>query len=211
MNRSRSRIPLFLLLVLALTFLPHPVQAEGDASLPALQAFIESVSNGEAESLRGLYIPGVLAALVVPQPEGEPGFVSFEANTLTQFTLATRAGSTGLLAHNYLAGKELFRVQIGQLMYLVYGDGRTAAFIVTDLQRFQALDPQDIRSNFLDLRSGRFYSTRSLFNRIYNRSGDVILQTCIEWEGETSWGRLFVIAEPYTVSGFEPSAERAIK
>ena len=184
---------LFLALLLAL--LPKPARA--DTNIPPLEEFVQQVSNGDAHALRGIYVPGLFAAVVAQQPEDDPAFVSSDENTLTQFGLVSRYGAIGLLAHNSVAGKEFFVLGAGQVFYLVYGDGSLTAFHVTRLMHAQALDPQNIRSHFIDLDEGGILSADRLFNDVYDRPGNVILQTCIEANGESSWGRLFVIAEPY--------------
>jgi hypothetical protein len=189
-----------LLLAFLLAFLPRQVDARGAMDVPPLEVFIEQVTNGESGVLRGVYVPGVLAGWVAPQPDDEPGFVSAAENTLTQFGLASRHGSTGLLAHNYLAGKSFFLMEKGQGFYLIYGDGRVETFIVTDLMHFKALDPGSVRSNFIDLDQGGILSASRLFTRIYDNPGQVILQTCIDANGNASWGRLFIIAEPFDAS-----------
>jgi hypothetical protein len=101
-----------------------------------------------------------------------------------------------LLAHNYLAGKYFIRLKEGQAFYLVYGDGHTQEFVVADIQRFRALDPENVWSSFLDLKYGALLSSTELFSKIYDQPGKVILQTCIRADGQPSWGRLFLIAEP---------------
>lgn len=165
--------------------------------LPTLETFIEQVKNDRADQLRGIYIPGVLAARIVQQTSGSEGFVSPWENVLTQFDMASRLGSTGLLAHNYLAGKWFAELQPGQTFYLVYGDGRTAAFTVSESLQYQALEPNAVSGKFVDLRNGRSLTHAELFTEIYNRKGQVIFQTCIEAENNPTWGRLFVIAEPH--------------
>jgi len=196
-SSARPRIVLSLLFALLLASFPARAGALGAADLPLLKDFARLVSNGEADTLRGIYVPGVLASWIVPQPDGETNFVSETENTLTQFGLAARFGSTGLLAHNTLAGRDVSRVKAGQVIYLVYGDGRTESFIVIQTLRFRALDPQDTRSLFFDLDQSRFLTASQLFLKVYHHPGRVVLQTCIDAEDEPSWGRLFVIAEPY--------------
>jgi hypothetical protein len=78
---------------------------------------------------------------------------------------------------------------------LIYGDGRTETFIVRRFLRYQALSPDSVKSDFVDLETGEFLTTSQLFLKVYNRPGDLVLQTCIYAEGDTSWGRLFIIAE----------------
>ena len=101
----------------------------------------------------------------------------------------------GLLAHNYLAGDYFFDIQKGAKVSIVYGDGSISEFIVTDIQEYQALQPNSPRTDFRDLETDKVISATELFKRVYMEPNRVTFQTCI-WEGnEDSWGRLFVIAE----------------
>lgn len=165
-------------------------------ALPGLDHFVEQVKNGRSSEIRGIYIPGVLAARVVQQPTGRDDFVSPWENVLTQFNLASRFGSTGLLAHNDLDGKAFASLQYGQEIYLVYGDGHVSAFIVSEIFQYQASEPDSMSSAFVSLDDGDVLSSSELFTEIYNRPGKLILQTCMEVDDAPRWGRLFVIAEP---------------
>jgi len=200
---TRNPLVISLCLALVLALFPQTVQARGGMDIPpldipTLDTFIGQVATGEADVLRGVYVPGVLASPVVPQPDTAPAFVSSIENTLTQFGLASRYGSIGLLAHNYLAGKNFSLLGPGQVFYLIYGDGTVTPFIVTSLIRTQALNPESVKSNFIDLDTGDPYTAAELFTRVYDQPGKVILQTCITSHGNSSWGRLFISAEPYT-------------
>ena len=203
LEKTLKYIPLKpgLVIALALVVLPlvFPTQAAalGGPELPALEEFITEVMNGDGDALRGIYAPGVFAYSIIPQPEKDPAYVSTRMDTLTQFELASRHGSTGLLAHNYLAGDRFSLVEKGQLLYLIYGDGRVEVFGVSRLMRFQASTPNSVKSSFVNLETGDFLSAGQLFLKAYTDPGTVVLQTCISKNGESSWGRLFIIAEPF--------------
>ena len=206
-NRYMIRTPirLFLTFAILITFLSalapavnvqaltNPFEQEG---LPSQDDFIRQVSNGQAGELRGIYIPGILAAPVVQQPSGMGDFVSPWQNIVTQFSLASRLGSTGLLAHNYLAGEAFGLLQEGQEFALINGNGSISTFTVTEILRYQAVKSESTFTRFLDLESGTTIASADLFTRVYSRPGQVIFQTCIQAEGDLSWGRLFVIASP---------------
>lgn len=194
---TRAQFIASLCLAFALTLFSQPVYARGEANTPPLDVFIEQVTNGQADILRGVYVSGVLASPVVLQPAATPAFVSSAENTLTQFELASRYGSVGLLAHNSLAGKNFSLLEQGQVLYLIYGDGAVMSFVITDLLRFQALDPENVHSHFVDLATDDVLTAPELFLKIYDQPGKVILQTCITAYGNNSWGRLFISAEPY--------------
>ena len=89
----------------------------------------------------GVYVNQAFAYPVVQQPAGSPAFVSGEEAVLTQFSLAGQYGSTGLLAHNYLAGKSFDQLQETQHVALVFGDGSVQEYTITDVRVFQATSP----------------------------------------------------------------------
>jgi hypothetical protein len=200
LTSARSILIVGLVLVLFTALVPignvHALSQGEETELPSIDTFVSQVSNGQAGELRGIYIPAQLAALVVHQPAGDPDFVSPRQNVVTQFNLASQFGATGLLAHNYLAGENLAALQHDQIFYLVYGDGRVAAFLIKEILRYQALEPESSYSQFVDLANNDILTATELFTRVYDSPGKVILQTCIAREKNLSWGRLFIIAEP---------------
>lgn len=188
-------------LVLMLGFFPAmQVSAMGIVhNFESLDTFIASVENGDPAALRGVYVPDVLAFPIVQQPSSNAGFVSQDENVVTQFSMAAQMGNVGLLAHNNLAGKVFVDLKQGDVVYLVYGDGRTETFQVTRVMQYQALDPYSPYSEFKDLDAQVTLTAEDLFNLVYRGERHVIFQTCIEANGNSSWGRLFVIAEPASV------------
>ncbi len=199
----RSILTLSFILILFSTLIPTgSVQALSShfrtSRLPLLDTFVSQVKNGQADELRGVYIPEVFAARVVQQPTGKNEFVSPRQGIATQFGLASQLGSTGLLAHNYLAGESFSLLKEGQKFYLIYGNGRTSAFVVKEILKYRALEPTSTSSDFVDLENSGLLTASELFSKIYDRPGQVIFQTCISVEGNRAGGRLFVIAGPYS-------------
>ena len=164
--------------------------------LPTLMDFIALVQDGEAEVIRGVYVSQVLALPVRQQPVDDPTYVSSESDTVTQFGMASGFGVTGLLAHNYLAGARFFELAHGQPVDVVFGDGATKSYTVSEVQRYRALQPYSPYSDFVDLSTGAQLSATDLFLRVYVGDDHVTFQTCIELDGNPSGGRLFVIATP---------------
>ena len=197
----RSILTLTLIVILCSILFPtnfvHALtEGSNSIGLPDLDAFIHQVKNGHADELGGIYVPGILAARIVQQPVGMDDFVSSWQGVLTQFSLASRLGSIGLLAHNDLAGKGFASLQRGQEFYLVYGDGSVSTFIVSEIFEYKAIDPSSASSSFIDMKNGDVLTSSELFSKVYNRPGRVIFQTCLEAADSLTWGRLFVIAEP---------------
>jgi hypothetical protein len=150
--------------------------------------------------LRGLYIENAVDLSVVQQPAGDTNFVSPEDGVVTQFASATSYGNIGLLAHNYLSGQSFSRLDIGHELFLVYEDGRLESFVVTEILRYQALDPKNPYSSFQNLdNQDEILTVGEMFDRAYQGDRHLTLQTCIAAHGNASWGRLFVIASPSSV------------
>jgi hypothetical protein len=187
--------------ILCLSLLPSTdahalMDSSNSASLPTLETFIQQVKSSSTDQLSGIYIPDILAHRVVQQPAGNHEFVSPWENIVTQFDLASRLGSTGLIAHNYLAGKAFALLQPGQEIDLVYGDGHISVYIVSEVLQYQALVAASTSSAFMDITDKSIRTAADLFGEVYNRSGMLVLQTCIAAENNPSWGRLFIIAVP---------------
>ena len=161
-----------------------------------LESFISSVQNGNGSQIVGIYSQGNMAFEVGGQPSGNAGYVTSNSSEVTRFGLASQYGSKGFLAHNYLAGASFFNLSSGDIITLVYGDGSTQNYQIQTVRRFQALQPNSTQSSFVDLDNGGNLSASDLFYQIYNSDNPVVLQTCIENDGISTWGRLFVIAVP---------------
>ncbi len=162
----------------------------------SLEEFKHGVSGGNPGDIRGVYVEDVLALRVVKQPDGKPEFVSSVEGIATQFEMAAGEGVTGLLAHNYVSGRHFFNLIEGQVVNVSYGDGAVKAYQVNRILRFQALEPKNPRSDFINLDTGERLTASGLFKQVYTGSHRVTFQTCIQQGTEDAWGRLFVIAEP---------------
>jgi hypothetical protein len=167
-----------------------------EATLPNFVEFLKEVQNGELNVLRGVYIPNVLAFAVVQQPVDQAGYVSYKADEITQFRMPTQFGNVGLLAHNDLCGRYFFQLAIGQEARLVYGDGSVEYFVITQMLRYQAFQPDNPYSDFRDLSSGGTLTAEQLFKKVYMGERHLTFQTCIAANESSAWGRIFVIAKP---------------
>jgi hypothetical protein len=171
------------------------VGVQNDLAATALLAFTSSVLTGNDNMITGVFADKALAYPVVQQPSGSAAFVSTQSDVVTQFALASQYGTIGILAHNNLAGNSFFDLSFGEDVYVVYGDGETAHYIVKEIRQFQALSPYSPYSEFIDIDTNARYTSSSLFYEVYGRSDTLVLQTCIAANGVDSWGRLFIIAE----------------
>jgi hypothetical protein len=193
----RAGVSLLLLAVTA--FLPYSVLARplaGTTALPALPDFSLSIRNGDGTMLRGAYADNLFALPIVQQPDYNAGYVSTAANTLTEFSMASEVGNVGLLAHNYRSGQYFNQLLPGRKMQLVYGDGHIEYFVVAHVYRYQASSPFSVTSDFVDLDTHEYLTATALFAKVYKGPRHVTFQTCINRDGNSSWGRLFVIATP---------------
>ena len=193
----------FLLMAFVFVFfnpLSHITLESGKINLPEFSDFSTLVEDGKINVLSGVYVPNVLALPVVQQPEGDSGYVSHRHEEATQFAMAAQYGNIGLLAHNYLSGRLFSRLIIGEEVRLIYGDGKVEYFVITEVLRYQALEPDSQWSSFRNLDNYDVLSTEQMFNRAYAGDRHVTFQTCISANGNSSWGRLFVIAVPKVFS-----------
>lgn len=177
-------------------------------NLSTLPKFVDKVAiSGNSAQVAGVFVTGILELPVLQQPSNDPGYVSRNPDSVTQFAMVNQFGGIALLAHNDLAGQKFFDLKNDQILSLVYGDGQVSYYRITEILEYQALSPNSPYSSFIDLDDPeqKIISVTDLFYNIYAQPDQLVLQTCIEAEGEASWGRLFIIAEP--VAPFPASAE----
>jgi len=155
----------------------------------------------ETAELRRVQVAGVLDLPIVQQPPGNDGYVSRTDGQITQFRTPSKFGNVGLLAHNDLSGRFFSGLTLGQDVQLVYGNDRIETFVVTDILRYRALQPDDLYSLFYDLRTKETLTVNQLFSKAYQGSRHVTFQTCIAAPNNLTWGRLFVIATHKNPSG----------
>jgi hypothetical protein len=148
------------------------------------------------EDVSGVYLGHSRYLRVVQQPSGRPEFVSGISGVATSFQLASRYGTIGLIAHNYLGGRFFLGVEVGDDIHILDGYGRSRLYRVSRIRQFQALEPRSPRSRFIDLDTHQTSTASEVFKDIYTGEHHLVLQTCIEKGQIKEWGRQFVIAEP---------------
>jgi hypothetical protein len=166
------------------------------SNIPSLDNFSKAVNMGRSGTVAGVYVNNLFAYKVVQQPAGNVTYVSSLRDTATNFSQAAQYGTIGLLAHNYLAGALFSKLAVGMEVDVVNGDGAVRRFVVSEIARFQAISPNDPYSSFIDLDKGAQLSSTDLFSKVYMGGNKVVMQTCINADGVSSWGRLFVTATP---------------
>ena len=191
--------------LIALSMILAPVQASSPIAVTGLasaavnnNSVLNSVhtvnsSNDSASTVKKISVDGLFDLSVVQQPSGNSGYVSTKKDTLTQFGLASSYGSIGILAHNNLAGKYFPNIS-GKTITVTFSDGSTKKYTVSSVMKFQALEPTNPYSKFVDLNSSESLSSTDLFLKTFGLGGALVFQTCIAKDGSASWGRLFVIA-----------------
>jgi hypothetical protein len=162
--------------------------------LPTFRSFTHEVRNGQADQIVGLYAPGLMALSIETQPLESPFSVTDDAGRATLFAAALRNGTVGLLAHSHLAGAYFTYLELNQSLILIYGDGRSVHYHVSHIEAYRALEPNNPYSAFLALHRDNQLSSQALFDHIYASGPALVLQTCLEEEGQPNWGRLFIIA-----------------
>jgi hypothetical protein len=192
--------PAMISVVVPPTIVPPAVRRErilpGEEILPQLDDFIQEVADGIVGGPRGLYVKGMMALRIVQQPNGDPKYVSQDSNTATQFYRAGLFGTIGLLAHNFLAGKNFLNLQPGQDLILIYGNGKIEHFQVSEIADYQRLTLADIHSDFLDVDTQVRSSADQVFSKYYEVGHVLTLQTCLARYEVSDWGVRFITALP---------------
>lgn len=165
-------------------------------SLPTLSSFARQVDDGRELIVREVYVPEVLALPVVQQPIGKNTYVSESLGTITQFQMAALNNVIGLLAHNYLSGSLFSKLEIGQDVYAVMGNGAVHRFKITGIHKFQKKAPANPNSSYVELKTGKQLSMPQVFRRFYQGDHRIVFQTCLEKNGNLVWGMVFIQAEP---------------
>jgi hypothetical protein len=195
MKKNFLRFIVFTLLSLAIfsaAFAPF-IPVTGTANS---QAYTTQPAGNSATTATKVNAAGLFLYTVAQQPASQPGFVSTDADKVTQFSLATKYGSQGFLAHNYLAGASFSNLIVGSIITITYADGHSQSYQVQTIRQFQATSPNSATSSFIDLVTGEKLSAKQLFLQTYGIKDNLVFQTCVAKDTELSWGRLFVIATP---------------
>lgn len=182
--------------LLPTTGAPTTTIFSNDIQTESLQTFIDSVTNGDPNTVVGVYIPQTIALPVAQQPAGNAGFVTRQPELTTQFQLAEQYGTIGILAHNDLAGAQFSNIQMGHYAVVIYGDGREEYFLIEEIEKYQALSPTSTYSDFRNLENNEKMTASQLFSHIYGPGDRLVFQTCMDAEGNPSWGRMFIIGKP---------------
>jgi hypothetical protein len=123
----------------------------------------------------------------------DPRYVTLLPDEVTFFDTAFGDyRSYGLLAHNFLAGKDFELIEPGDYLKLDFPDGRERWFHIYKIIRAPKLPlKQGEWAPSIDL-MGAELSQRQAYEFIYGHMGYLILQTCI---GDQN-GFIFVLGEP---------------
>jgi len=201
-NHLTKALLIFALLTCLVIPLRSASAAQGE-NIPAFYNFVVAVTDGQAKIVRGVYVPGTLALRVMQQPAGDPSLVLNINGVATQFSSAAQNQVIGLLAHNDLGGAAFSRLSLGQEVRIIYGNGQVKYYRINRLARFQAVQAGSDAGKYVDLISKVTYTAQNIFKMFYTGETHVTLQTCITLAGNSSWGRLFVIADPVSALNFQ--------
>ncbi len=200
-TRNLTIATLLLIALAASAVLPAFAAASGPQTLPVTgpaaadayaPAFVDAFAAADKSALKvtRVVVPGVFDYSVVQSGNSVPS----SAGVLGQYASAAKKNNIGLLAHNYLAGSSFFLLSRGMDVQVYYSNGQMKTFTITNVLRFQATNPADFGDAFLDA-AGKEISATSVFNRAY-KGGGLTFQTCINANGVSTWGLLFVQAVP---------------
>lgn len=171
-------------------------ETAAEPNIAGLKAFAALVFTGESGVIRGVFVPDLFAYPIIQQPSGNNIYVSTKSDLVTQFRLADQNGVTGLLAHNYLSGQSFYDLEIGQRIWIVYGDGELRQYQVSSTSEFQKIAPTNLYSPLIDLSTQAERTTGEVYTQFYRGAHHLVFQTCLAGEGRLDWGLYFVMATP---------------
>ncbi len=187
--------------VVTVLFTVAPAFAAKNVSLPVAEAkselttFVDSVRNGNADQVVGIYVEDKIAMPMVQQLEGDHAFISSLPNTVTQFGLPADYGVLGVLAHNTEAGADFYSLEEGDVVFAVYGDGTLNRYQIENSEVWQAFNPHDpYNGSFESVETQETVSLRDLFMDTYTTPDTLVFQTCFAQGDNSEWGRLFITA-----------------
>jgi len=156
--------------------------------------FISTLINDKPDEIRGICSTKFMLR-VAQQPSGQDNYVSSLAGYVTQFSMAKKYNVIGILAHNYFAGEKFFRLEIGNIIQTIYGDGLIGIYQVQTIDKYRALQPNSPRSNFEDWNTNKMLTATELFKLQYTGKHRLVLQVCIQEGKVMTAGRMFVTAK----------------
>lgn len=168
---------------------------ENDNQL-TLKLFINKLINGNQKQVVGVFVENKIALPVVQQPINDPAYVSPIFGEVTEFSQAREyTGNIGLVAHNYLSGIDFYKLEPGDKVQVIYGNGVNQEYTIIRSEGFQALTPDSSTSNFVDLKSGETLSAKNLFYHVFEGKNRLVFEVCIAKGEIGNWGRMFILAE----------------
>jgi hypothetical protein len=198
-KKTKEAILMILIMILVFKIFLEPfVVYQPQQPDQALANFAGGLRQGIARQVVGVYSQDVMAFPVWQQPYHEFSFVYNQPDVVTEYRPARDAtGNIGLMAHNNMAGKQFYKLDVGSVVSVVFGDGSVSHFQVVEVQRYQIINDYEV----LDLQTGQVTGTGNVFYLVYGGDYRLVLQTCITQDGNPEWGRMFWIAKPYDIGG----------
>ncbi|MFM8321895.1 MAG: hypothetical protein ACKOC5_13360, partial [Chloroflexota bacterium] len=95
-----------------------------------------------------------------------------------------------------LSGGKFYQVQVGQPLWVVYSSDHIHRYRVTEIRKYQKVDPFSLTSDLIDLTTQERLTVDQVYDHYYQGDHHVTLQTCLEGAGRSDWGLTFVVAEP---------------
>jgi hypothetical protein len=184
-----SEVPPFFFWILFFACLGQPSYTRFETYLP--QVFSNTGKVNHLPS--SVFVQNALALRIIQQPEGNPGYIDFAIDTVTQFQTAALYDTIGLLAHNHLAGGLFFDLELGQEVKIIYGNGEIVRYELDKIKQYQVIHPFDPFSDMIDLDTGELMSSYEVFREVYQGDEHVTFQTCIVNEGISTWGRIYIM------------------
>lgn len=208
LSPSRAR-ELFFLTVIALGMLSTGCENHGyyipDGQKPELS---EQLNSEKQDTFLKVEL-GILSTNyynIVQQPPGQEEYVDPNYDVITEFSELSEEEekqARWFLAHiQGKAGQEIAQLRQGMRIRFEMEGGEVQEYEIAGVVRYQATEPNSSTAPLIEVNENLETIGIPLSNRAVKRglfglaNGGIILQTCIENGGNSSWGRIFVVAQP---------------
>jgi hypothetical protein len=111
--------------------------------------------------------------------------VTTKRNTVSYYPKQD-AGPMFFAAHNYLAGRQISKLQTDNTITVVLDDGSAQSFTVNVIDRYQV-----VGRTWTSLDTRQRYTDTEIASLVYyDPNSKIVLMTCIERNKNLSWGRI---------------------
>jgi hypothetical protein len=154
-----------------------------------------------------IIFPNVPPMKIVQQPYKNYNWISDFTNVFTQLAQPRSIYGTKVFSiHTYGNDNVLYDLKVGDIIFyrtkITTNECSNEIYLnfyqVKEIYHYQAVQPLNPRTPLIDLETNETFSSTRIFDKLFGNNKRILFQTCIFKDGNTSWGRLFIVATKLT-------------